>query len=88
MIARTIIQTANLGFLIGIIFIAYFWFKAFQHRIKSNSALLDWMFYGVSIFSSKYFDEEGNQYRKKYWLATLVTIFMLLVPWAVRYFML
>jgi hypothetical protein len=86
MIARIIIQTANLGVLIGIIFIAYYWFKTFQHRIKSDSALFDWMSFGLSIFSSKYFTIEGNRYRKKYWLATLVTLFMLLVPWAVRYF--
>ncbi len=86
MIARIIIQTSNLGFLIGIIFITYYWFKAFQHRIKSNEALFDWASYGLSIFFSNYFTEEGNQYRKKFCLAALVTLFMLLVPWAVRYF--
>ncbi len=83
MTARIIIQTANLGFLIGIIFITYYWFKAFQHRIKSNKTLFDWASYGLSILSSKYFTEEGNRYRKKFWLASLVALLMLFVPWAV-----
>lgn len=86
MITRTMIQIANLGFLIGIIFITYYWFKTFQHRKKTNSTLLDVASYGIAIFSSKYFTEEGNRYRKKYWYATLVTLFMLLIPWAVRCF--
>ncbi len=86
MISRIIIQAANLGVLIGIIFIAYYWFKTFQHRIKSDPVLFDWASFGLSIFSPKHFTEEGNRYRKKYWFATLVTLFMLLVPWAVRCF--
>ncbi len=86
MIARIIIQTSNFGVLIGIIFITYYWFKTFQHRIKTDSALFDWASFGLSIFSSKYFTEEGNRYRKKYWIATLVTVFMISVPWAVRHF--
>ena len=87
MIVRIIIQTANLGILIGIIFITYYWFKTFQHRIKSDSALFDWASFGLSIFSSKYFTEEGNQYREKFWLATFITLFLLVVPWVVRYFL-
>jgi hypothetical protein len=85
-VANIIIQAANLGFLIGIVFIAYYWFKAFQHRKKTNSTLLDMGSYGLTIFSSKFFTEEGNRYRKKYLFATLVTLFMLLIPWVVRYF--
>ncbi len=84
MIVKVIVQAANVGFLIAIIFITYYWFKAFQHRTKSNSALHDWTSFGLSIFSSKFFTVEGNQYRKKYWLATLVVLFMLSVPWVVR----
>jgi hypothetical protein len=86
MTAGIIIQGANLGFLIGIIFVTYYWFKAFQHRIKSNSSLLDWTSYGLSIFSSKHFTAEGNRYRKGFGVAILVTLFMLLVPLAVKYF--
>ncbi len=86
MSAKILIQISNFGFLIGVLFITYYWFKAFQHRIKSNSSLLDWASYGLTIFSSKFFTEQGNRYRKKYWYATLATLIMLLVPWIVRYF--
>ncbi len=81
---RILIQASNLGLLIGIIFIAYYWFKAFQHRKKSNSALLDWFFYGLTIFSSKYFTEEGNRYRIKYLYATVFSLIMLSIPWLIR----
>jgi len=86
MIAEAIIQGANIGFLIGIIFATYYWFKAFQHRIKSDSSLFDWTSYGLSIFSPKYFTAEGNRYRKRFWLATLAALIMLAVPWVARYF--
>ena len=86
MIAEVIVQGANLGFLIGIVFVAYYWFKAFQYMIKSNAAPPDWTSFGLSIFSSKYFTAEGNQYRKRFWLATLTALIMLIIPLAVRYF--
>jgi len=86
MVAGVIVQGANIGFLIGIIFITYDLFKAFHHRTKSNSALLDRTSYGLSIFSSRDFTAEGNRYRKRFLLATLATVCMLLLPWVVRCF--
>ncbi len=86
MITRTMIQIANLGFLIGIIFITFYWFKTFSTEKNQNSTMLDLASYGIEIFSAKYFTEEGNRYRKKYWYATLITLFMLFIPWAVRCF--
>lgn len=86
MIARAIMQFANLAFLVGVIFITYYWYKTFQHRRKTNSSLFDFMFFGLSIFFSANFTDEGNRYRKKYWYATLITLLILLIPLAVSFF--